>query len=512
MVNLADETKKPLHRLEKRVLYALLSISSGDVQQLAQSSKLEVDQARRAIEWLRTKELISVKSATFKSYSLGPMGKKIAADELPERRLLDILKRKGGRATMKELSSHYEGNQGEFSAAVSYSQMRGWTKRASFDSIAGLEVASYSPGELPEESFLQKLSKASLKSDSITSHEEKIISTLLKRPNYIDVKESSSMIIELTRRGGEAAKSAATDANVDNLTPELLISGEWKNHKFTHLDVEAPTSSQPIGKKHPFQIFIDEVRETFVSLGFEEILGPIVQSCFWNFDALFIPQDHPARDMQDTFYVSEAKADLSNFVNLSKKVSKIHQDGGETGSKGWGYEWRQENAEGVVLRTHTTPVTIGYLAKNRPEEAKVFSVGRVYRNEKVTYKNLVEFHQIEGIAVGRDVNLRNMMGLLEKFYSKLGFKKVKFWPSYFPYTEPSIQSMVYFEKISKWVELCGMGIFRPEVTIPLGVKNPVLAWGGGLERLAMLRLGLDDARTLYENDLAWLRGVQFCQF
>jgi len=511
VVNLGVAAKTPLHRFEKRVLSVLMNITSSDVPQLAQSSKLEVDQTRRAIEWLRTKELVIVKSTPIKSYSLGSTGKKIAAGELPERRLVDFLKRKGGRATMKELSSYYQDNQGEFSAAVSYSQIRGWTKRAIFNSNAGLEVASYSLEELPEETLLKKLSKTPLNSESTTSQQEKIISTLLKRPNYIEVKESSSMVVELTRNGRDAAKSAVTDADVDNLTPELLISGEWKNHTFTQLDVEAPTSSQPIGKKHPFQIFIDEVRETFVSLGFEEILGPIVQSSFWNFDALFIPQDHPARDMQDTFYVSEAKADLDMTANISKAVSKVHQDGGATGSKGWGYEWKQENAEGVVLRTHTTPVTVGYLAQNRPDEAKVFSVGRVFRNEKVTYKNLVEFHQIEGIAVGKDVNLRNMMGLLGKFYSKLGFKKVKFWPTYFPYTEPSIQSMVFFEKINKWVELCGMGIFRPEVTIPLGVKNPVLAWGGGLERLAMLRLGLDDARTLYENDLAWLRGVQFCQ-
>jgi len=143
VVNLTDEAKQPLHRMEKSVLSALVSITSGDVQQLAQSSKLEVDQARRAIEWLRTKELVSVKSSAFTSYSLGSMGKKIAADELPERRLVDFLKQKGGRATMKELSSYYRDNQGEFSAAVSYSQVRGWTKRVIFDSNAGLEVTSY---------------------------------------------------------------------------------------------------------------------------------------------------------------------------------------------------------------------------------------------------------------------------------------------------------------------------------------------------------------------------------
>ena len=163
------------------------------------------------------------------------------------------------------------------------------------------------------------------------------------------------------------------------------------------------------------------------------------------------------------------------------------------------------------MRTHTTPITIKYLADHTPADAKVFSIGKVFRNEKVTFKNLVEFNQIEGIVVGEKVTLRDMMGLLTKFYEKLGLHKVKFWPSFFPYTEPSLQSMVYHEGLGRWVELAGMGIFRPEVTIPLGIKHPVLAWGGGLERLVMLKYGIDDSRKLYENDLDWLRRFSLCQ-
>ena len=103
------------------------------------------------------------------------------------------------------------------------------------------------------------------------------------------------------------------------------------------------------------------------------------------------------------------------------------------------------------------------------------------------------------------------MGLQLEFYHKLGIQKVKFWPTFFPYTEPSLQSMVYIEKIDKWLELFGMGIFRDEVTLPMKIRNPVLAWGGGLERLAMLRLGIDDIRTLYSNKIEWLRSVPKCQ-
>ena len=177
---------------------------------------------------------------------------------------------------------------------------------------------------------------------------------------------------------------------------------------------------------------------------------------------------------------------------------------------GWG-GWSREEAERIVLRTHTTPVTLQHLAKLQPESARFFSVGRVFRNEKVSYKHLVEFHQVEGVATAPGASLRDIMGLQKEFYAKMGIKKIKFWPTFFPYTEPSLQSMVYNEKLGKWVELFGMGIFRPEVTKPLGIKNPVLAWGGGLERIAMLRFGLDDVRELYGNRLAWLRSVPRCQ-
>jgi phenylalanyl-tRNA synthetase alpha chain len=138
-------------------------------------------------------------------------------------------------------------------------------------------------------------------------------------------------------------------------------------------------------------------------------------------------------------------------------------------------------------------------------------VGKVFRNEKVSYKHLVEFHQVEGVATAPNASLRELMGLQKEFYSKMGIKRIKFWPTFFPYTEPSLQSMVYNERLKKWVELFGMGIFRPEVTTPLGIKTPVLAWGGGLERIAMLRFGLDDVRELYGNKLGWLRSVPRCQ-
>ena len=163
------------------------------------------------------------------------------------------------------------------------------------------------------------------------------------------------------------------------------------------------------------------------------------------------------------------------------------------------------------MRTHTTCVTIRHLAEHNPSEGRFFSMGPVFRNEKPSYKHLAEFRQIEGVVVGQDVSLRNLMGIQRQFYGIMGLKKIKFWPTFFPYTEPSLQSMVYSDRLGKWVELFGMGIFRPEVTKPLGIKRPVLAWGGGIERIAMLRYMLNDVRDFYANNMGWLRRMSICR-
>ena len=180
-------------------------------------------------------------------------------------------------------------------------------------------------------------------------------------------------------------------------------------------------------------------------------------------------------------------------------------NGWKTGSTGWGGNWNISEASKPVLRTHTTVRTIKNLYEKGDIPQKSFLIGNVFRNEKVTYKNTSEFHQIDGVVIDQSTTLRQLMGIVKHFYSKLGLNEVKFWPSYFPYTEPSIQGSAYVKKLGRWVELCGMGVFRPEVTLPLGIKSPVLAWGGGVERIAMLRYDLNDIRDFYKNDLGFLR-------
>ncbi|MFQ5921025.1 MAG: phenylalanine--tRNA ligase subunit alpha, partial [Nitrososphaerales archaeon] len=431
---------------------------------------------------------VSEHSARF--LGIGSEGRRAVEKGLPERRLVNFL---GSAAAGKDvrIADAKTGaglSDAEFNAAISNARAKGWIRQGERDRSA-IRISAET-GESAEEGLLKKLSAGEIARDKLGGDELRAYGSLKKRPDYLLEREVKSMELELSEQGraivGDVQAAAAEEAGT------------------RAIDVAASAPIIYAGRKHPLQDTVDEVREVLVGLGFEEIDGPMVQSGFWNFDILFTPQDHPAREMQDTFYISGMRAGYPADKKIVNNVAKIHK-------KGWHYDWRIDDARRLVLRTHTTPVTIRYLADNKPEEASVFSVGRVFRNEKLTYKHLAEFYQVEGIMVGEKVTLRDLMGLQAEFYSKLGLKKVKFWPSFFPYTEPSLQSMVYHEKLGKWVELFGMGIFRPEVTLPAGVRNPVLAWGGGLERIAMLKYGLDDVRDLYSNSLGWLRRVPKCQ-
>ena len=249
------------------------------------------------------------------------------------------------------------------------------------------------------------------------------------------------------------------------------------------------------------QALIERIRSIFLEMGFSELVDDYVQTAGWNMDALFIPQDHPAREMQDTFYLDNPKS-----IDLKKEHlelwKSVHESGGDTGSTGWQGTFSEDISKKGLLRTHTTVNTIQYLADNPDKPCRVFSVDRVFRKEAIDRTHLPEFHQIEGIIMEEGATLAMLVDTLKTFYAKMGYPEVRVRPAYFPYTEPSLEVEVKWR--GKWLELGGAGIFRPEVTEPLGVKHPVCAWGMGLERLAMLVLGLDDIRQLYISDLDWL--------
>ena len=494
-----------LHDIEYKILLALYDMISKDtvynntlsLEDLVNRTLLNIDQVRRGIEWLKYKGLVKVEEGERKMVTLGDAGKRAVNDGLPEEILNNTLKSLKNVLEIKELRRMIRLDEKEFNAAIKHAIRKGIIR---IEDGKLIYIGMWYSREKDDEYILLKRIHDSngLFKEELNDKELKVLEYLIKRPGYIVERSVKHTSVSLAEKGMELVKQIKSGAIIRSI------------------DVTAKAPIIYAGKKHILQEVIDEVREILIGMGFEEIDGSIVQYSFWNFDALFTPQDHPAREMQDTFYIdidTGRKASNNNNNNsnygiasdeLITSVSNIHE-------ASWRYRWSMDEAKRLVLRTHTTAVTIRYLAEHRPKEASVFSIGRVFRNEKVNYKHLAEFHQIEGIVVSDDVTLRDLMGIQQEFYKRLGLSKVKFWPTYFPYTEPSLQSMVYHERLGRWVELFGMGIFRPEVTEPIGVKNRVLAWGGGLERIAMLKYGIDDVRELYSNRLSMLRGTPLCQ-
>jgi len=465
-----------LHDIEKQIVKALQSEPNLTEEQLVQKTKLSMDQIRRGVEWLRQKKLADVGETIKISSSLGKNGLDSLKNGLPERRLVNLVK--DGPKTFDEIRSSLQGP--DFNAAIANAKKNDWISIEKMETGSKISLKQ-EPVQTPEELMISTIGEKTISSNPLSMFPA--LKPLMERPDFIIKHEEKTKTVSLSEPGKK-------------IDLEKLDSGA--------IDVEAEVPHVHAARIHPLKDTINEIRETFVHLGFSEILGNLSQSSFWNFDALFTPQDHPARELQDTFYLKDLNAKQLATPAQIKNVSNAHK-------KGWRYYWDIQEARKMVLRTHTTCVTIKHLADKKPDEARIFSLGRVFRNEKLSFKHLAEFNQVEGVVVGKHITLRDLMGIQKEFYRKIGLTKVKFWPTFFPYTEPSLQSMVYNEKLGKWIELFGMGIFRPEVTKPLGITKPVLAWGGGIERIAMLKFGLDDVREFYNNNLSWLRTATKCQ-
>jgi len=373
-------------------------------------------------------------------------------------------------------------------------------------------VADEVPKRTAYENFYENLLREEYFDLDKLSNDERTQYDILNKRKLIKRYKKTERILFLTDKGKKFKLSQAAELKQESkITSEMLNTGSWKDIELKPFDVTKPGPLLKAGKIHPVINLINEIREIFISMGFTEIRGPIVESAFFNFDALFQPQDHPAREMHDTFYLNNPKVAKLPEKDRVQAIKDTHENGGESGSQGWGYEWDEDIAKKTVLRTHTTASTIRRLAQyhrdNETPPIKVFSIDRVFRNEKVDKTHLAEFMQIEGIVIGDNVNLSNLIAILKEFYRKMGFEKIVTRPGFFPYTEPSMEIAVFYDKLGEWVEMGGSGIFRPEVTYPWGIKNPtrVLAWGMGLERLAMLKFGRKDIRDLYINPIKWLR-------
>lgn len=433
----------------------------------------------------------------------------------PERRILPFLAKKK-QISIRNLSQIAKKKGIPMNEIIKWGSLRGWVKKDKSELVItekGLKATDLLDDD--ERAIQIAVQSGKIFLDELTVRKidvELVKKYLNNRPSIAKIKQRTIRIAQLTDSGRTDLMGDIKIIKERNvLTSEDITSGEWKDIELRQYDITLETEKKYPAKIHLMQKIIQQTRKAFLEMGFTEIVSPQIESAFWNFDALFQPQDHPARDMQDTFYMSlplEAKLPDNNLV---EHVKLTHENGWETGSIGWGYRWDRKRASQVVLRTHTTAATIRALAANPNPPRKVFCVGKVYRNEAISYKHLPEFFQVDGIIIDENANLATLLGTLKEFYRKMGFEKVKFKPSFFPYTEPSAEAFVFMESKKNWIELGGSGVFRPEVTIPLGCKVPVLAWGLGLDRLAMIRYEINDIRELFWSDLDKIKEVSLCQ-
>ena len=253
------------------------------------------------------------------------------------------------------------------------------------------------------------------------------------------------------------------------------ISSFFDNNKAQVLDtkIDSTDNSLPgpkfkIGNEHPIQKTLDEIKNIFINLGFSIAYGPEIDDDFHNFSALNFPEEHPARDMQDTFFIEED----------------------------------------IVLRTHTSNVQV-HLMEEKDPPLRYIVPGRVYRNESISFKSYCLFHQIEGLYVDKNVSFADHKAILEYFVKKMfgSNTKMRFRPSFFPFTEPSAEVDIWSEKRGQWLEILGSGMVDPEVFKSVNIDEKIwsgFAFGLGVERICMLKYEIDDIRLLYQGDIRFL--------
>ncbi|MDP3741996.1 MAG: phenylalanine--tRNA ligase subunit alpha [Candidatus Micrarchaeota archaeon] len=482
--------------MDKLDLLKNLSAEFKRSDEIAKQVSLPISTLASLISQLEGEELIEVKREKKLIAQLTQEGAEAAVSELPERKLISQL------SSEEEIGSLLQRLKLE-PVALQWAKKNNWVML--LNAGGKTLVKKIASSESEQEKLLEKLKRDS----EIKSGEEKVAKELRDR-RLVKLLEQTLLFVKVSKKGVVALKAETQDKLelVNQVTAQMVKQGF--SGSFREYDVGAEVNPVYAGKRHPLQLLADEMREVLVGMGFEEMNGPLVESSFWNFDVMFMPQNHPNRDLMDTFFLKKP-----NRANVPEKlasiVKEVQLNGWKTGSKGCANAWSVEEAQKTILRTHTTATTFRYLEKIGKKEIKTpckfFSINKVFRNEAIDRTHLPEFHQIEGFVVADNLNLRSLMGVFTDFYKQLGISKIRFKPVFNPYTEPSMEIFGYHNSLSKWVEIGNSGIFRPETTAPLGIKQNVIAWGLALERAAMILFEVDDIRKVVgaSTDLQWIR-------
>lgn len=505
---------KNLHPLEIKVLLKYTEKDELSSEKLQKELGYKEGHANQAFSWLGGKELLNVESRiphTF--YEITDLGRNFAENGTPEEKIIAYVKDNGAK-TLPEIAAGTGLEQRDVGSAFGPLSKDGVLK------MNAEKKAEYTGAQTPARITLAReiLKKAAgaengqLESASLSEEEKNAIAAYAKKRGAADsafkIIERETVIYKFTPAIGEVVealkKAGITGNEIGELTPKMLETGDWKKGSFRGYNIAIPPARIIPGRTNPYVQFLEHVKDKLCSLGFEEYDGPLVETEFWNGDALFMPQFHAARDIHDVYRIKNPTHAKSIEEPWLSNVAETHKNGGNTGSRGWNYDFDHEFTRRLVLRSQGTVLSAHQLHKAKVP-GKYFGIARCFRYDKVDATHLSDFYQTEGIIAGNDVNLRTLLGMLEMFAKEVaGATEVKYVPGYFPFTEPSVEVHIKHPVLG-WFELGGAGIFRPEVTKAQGLDCPVLAWGMGIDRMALMALGLNDLRELFSEDIEEVR-------
>ncbi|MCC6933733.1 MAG: phenylalanine--tRNA ligase subunit alpha [Deltaproteobacteria bacterium] len=523
-MGLTNENKllaQTLHPLEVKLLLAFAVQGAFTGSELEKQSKLEAAQVRTAVEWLKAKELIELKdSQTIVEAGLTDLGERYHATKIPEILILECLKSTGSLPIGQIAAKINEQAGAEVIMADEVQPALGNLKPmgcVSFIEGGQVKPESCPAGEkelqLKQNLIGQIFAQKTLVLEKCAKEQQDIIQQNTKKrgkaKGVFRIEESKINSYSLTKQGvmirGILEELGMTGEETQELTPEMIADGSWRTRAFRKYNINLKPTRSIIGKIHPYREYMDYIKKRMISLGFEELIGPLVESEFWDMDALFMPQFHSAREIHDVYFVKEPKAASNIPEPFLSNVAKAHESGVAGSLHGWGYKFDKDKTKRLVMRSQTTALSARKLADNPKIPGKYFGMARCFRYDQVDASHAPDFFQLEGIVIDPQATFRSLLGLLKLFASEIAkAKEVKFLPAYFPFTEPSVEVHVKHPSLG-WMELGGAGIFRPEVVLPLGIDCPVLAWGLGTDRMAMMALGINDIRQLFSQDLDFIR-------
>jgi phenylalanyl-tRNA synthetase alpha chain len=511
-----DTNLEALHALEIRVLRAFEGRESDVLRDdtLPDLIGLGAGQVRRAVEWLLSKSLLSVEEEeTAVTVSLTDLGRQYSQSGTPESVLLT--RAEADEVTLADLQKDETFDRGEWGSAFGGLRKDGVVDvDGSTIRVVDASKAAFLREMLPTAlfgRFEEEGEEVSLSAfdDSVRAYIDEAARGRGKGRSPVKLSERSIRTYGLTDSGRETLSAVLaqgmTGDEVSLLTAEMLQSGQWKDVSFRRYDLSIRPPRVLVGKRHPYRAYLDTVRSKMTALGFEEMKGPLVETEFWNMDALFMPQHHAARNIHDAYFVKDPTMSRKAEEPFMSRVGEAHRTGGDTGSCGWRYPFDPERSRRLVLRTQGTALSARTLASGPDNPGKYFGMARCFRPDDVDATHASDFIQVEGIVLGESINFRSLLGLLKLFAQEVAqAEAVRYVPDYFPFTEPSVELQAKHPTLG-WIELGGAGLFRPELTKPLGVDVPVIAWGLGVDRMAMVALGIDDIRDLFSQDLEFLR-------